>query len=1232
MMTDFEIKSRLLRARRSPEDYAVYKAALEWDLTDPIVIESKDDVKSAPRWRDRLEPYHHQVKNLITFCRRLPVTLLADDVGLGKTISAGLIISELLARSRLSNVLIVCPKLVGPQWREELHEKFNIPSEFVVGRKLLKMEPEEFGAVITTYHSARLYLDRIPEDRFQMLILDEAHKLRNLYGTQSPPQVARKFRDVLEQRRFRFVLMLTATPIQNRLWDIYSLVDLLAVARGHENPFGSEGMFQRRFIADRPDQARRLKTEAQEEFRSIVYGYMSRIRRGDAGLYFPERVVQMHRVEPSGAELRLIEAISGPIQQLNRLAQISILKALTSSPEALLDQLINMGRNGTVPLALVDEVRTIVESMPPSTKLQGLAKLVDELRTQNPDRWRLVVFTGRRETQTTIQVFFEQQGIPVGLISGSTGPRNQETLTRFRKDPPELRVIVSTDAGSEGVNLQVANVLVNYDLPWNPMIVEQRIGRVQRLASEHAYVSIFNIILSGTFEEYIVGRLMEKLQMAAHAIGDIESLLQGTDIGDGEEDAAESFEQKILELVLTSLAGKDVERATALAIESIEQARQELEREETTINDLLGSMDDAEYIGPQAPKLPPISHSMTAREFVLAALRLEGARLTPQTPNLYLADTSSGRELIRFEEGPDASVRGTLYAPGSAAFERLVTRIASTGVHDVRDIDQNARQTTEAISRRWVESFGARLVGIKVARVERCFVGKALVRIRSTVAHDSYERVVEMECPPGEHRSLAGESALAPLHPVIEDPDVVGIDRAKLAEAAGLDPGISEFSRFYLERREEEVRAAEGDERKRQKLWDDFTPRHEAVLVGLSGEHCREVEVRVSYRFDHDTLYESVLKIMPSRGEITLAPRMGRCALTGHTVPQDCLGLCSISGSEVLKHLLVASELSGRVALPSHTLICGFSGKRVLGDEVNVSDVTGALVAKPFLKTSVISGKRGEPSYFARCDFTGVEVLRSELAVSELSARAYRMDQQRRSAVSGKSGHVQEFVQCYETRQLIGLSEAERCEVTGHFVRPGILETCEETGRRALPSELQRCAVTGRRALKSLFVTSSISGTPLLKRTAIPSLDGHYCLPTEAQLCIWSGRICHPADVRICELTGLSIHVDHVTTGHRPRLQPLVAVLDGKLRPSDNESMWSDLVQQFGAKVRNKRCRIEAALLSPNERCLAICFELRTFFGLRSHHAGAIYDLNVRSFVGQIVQGRRAEFGWVGFE
>src|SRR5581483_21072 len=143
------LHTKILRRKRSADEYELYKAALEWDLTDPIVIEKREDFKSESRWRGRMEPYHHQVTNLITFCRRLPVTLLADDVGLGKTISAGLVISELTARHRIQKILVVCPKLLGPQWKEELGEKFGIPAQIATGRELVSADPEDGGAVIT---------------------------------------------------------------------------------------------------------------------------------------------------------------------------------------------------------------------------------------------------------------------------------------------------------------------------------------------------------------------------------------------------------------------------------------------------------------------------------------------------------------------------------------------------------------------------------------------------------------------------------------------------------------------------------------------------------------------------------------------------------------------------------------------------------------------------------------------------------------------------------------------------------------------------------------------------------------------------------------------------------------------------------------------------------------------------------------------------------------------------
>lgn len=1226
-MVEAEFQSKILTRGSTPEEYGLYRAALEWDLTEPIVIEGPEDFQSKSRWHERLQPYHHQVTNLITFCRRLPVTLLADDVGLGKTISAGLIVSELISRGRLSKVLVVCPKLLGPQWKEELQSKFDIAADIAVGKDLVEADPDGNGAVITTYNSARLYLDDIPEDRFQMLILDEAHKLRNLYGVEKTPQVAKRFRKALEDRRFRFVLMLTATPIHNRLWDLYSLVDLLTVARGHDNPFGSEGMFARRFIADKRDEARRLKEEAREEFRSIVYGYMSRVRRGDAKLYFPDRVVQMHRVEPTPHELQLIQSIAKPIQKLNRLAQIGILQALTSSPEALMVQLNNMARNGTVPSDLAATVRGIVSNMPPSAKLKGLGRLVEQLRKENPEGWRLVVFTGRRETQTTIQAFLETVGVSVGIINGDSGERNQETIANFRKNPPRNRVIVSTEAGSEGVNLQVANVLVNYDLPWNPMIVEQRIGRVQRLASDHAHVSIFNIMLEGTFEEYIVGRLMEKLQMAAHAIGDIEALLQGADMDNDSEEGAPSFEDRILQLVLSALAGKNVNEETRLAERSIEEAKKELEREEANINTMLGSMDGVEYVGPRAPKLPSPTRSIEPREFALGGLQFLGAKLSQASPGIFLAEHNGGREHIRFTDtGNDARLfRTTLYAPGSPAFERLVDRLVATGVHDVTDLDHNAARESENTARHWIEGFGGRADGIEVNEVKTMYDGTAVLRVRATVAHDSYERLVEVPCSSEEHRRVVGPKGVQPLGKTIEDPALLGLDLNRLTEEASRDEAIAEFSRFYLERRAEEVRAAGSDDRKRKKLQDDFTPRLQISLVGLQGRVHREVTVKANYDFGSAHSYENSLTVQPSNAQVINAPELGTCSVSQRAVPTTCLAECEVSRQRVLKHLLGKSEVSGRLALQEHMGRCALTGKSVVKDELETSSMTGEMVARASLKSSVVSGKLAEPKYFGHCAFTNAEALTTELNTSEFSGKLYRADEQMRSSVSGKIGHKQEFVACYETRLPIALTEAERCDITGKYVRPGVLEVCALSSQRVLPSELGQCAVTGKRAVKSYLVNSSVSGRPLLLEEAVESSLTTFCAPSETKVCYWSYHRIHPDDLRICTLTDLPIHVEFATPGAAIRLATLLEMLEGRTRPQEQMDKWGPIAAQIESALDGGRCRIQAATLSRSKKLIAVCADVKFLLGLRIVRVGAIYDLARYALIGQIAEGKLGE-------
>lgn len=1344
-MNEGGLKTRPLQRANNPDEYKLYRAALEWDLIDPIVLEDRKDFKSEFRWHDLVDPYDHQVKNLITFCGRLPVTLLADDVGLGKTISAGLVVSELMSRGRINKILIVCPKLLIEQWQEELKTKFKIPSVIAVGKELLDAEtPEEGGAVITTYHSARLYLDKLGQAGFQMLILDEAHKLRNLYGVAKPPQVAKRFRQALADRLFKYVLMLTATPVQNRLWDLYSLIELLTVARGHENPFGSPGLFKRRFISERGTKVSHLKPEMAKEFQNIVYGYISRVRRDDAKLHFPERVVELHQVDPTKGELKLIELIAQPIQKLGVLSQISILQALISSPEALSAQLNTMARNGTVEPSLATDVRTVVSQITTTAKLEGLGALIKQLRSEKPDHWRVVIFTTRRETQISIQLFLEAQGITCGLINGDSGERNQEAIRKLKKNPPDVHVVISTEAGSEGVNLQAANVLVNYDLPWNPMVVEQRIGRIQRLASEHKSVCIFNIVLRGTFEEYIVGRLIEKMQMASTAIGDVESLLEAAGMNDLEDTRVGSFEDQIRKLVVASLAGKDVEAAARKAAESIAKAKVKLKEEEKNINTLLGSMGDATTIGPRSPKLPNQNRSMSLQNFVLAALENLGAHIIQDPSGVYISELGDQRQAIRFDiKDADLGLDSKLYASGMPAFESLVSKMASKSWHLVEDTDQNSSIKIEEIADKWVLGFNAVKTMVRIQDVYRCFTGVALTRVRATVAHDSYERLVEINCSPNDHRRSSGQPGLEVVSNIIENPASIGITDAQLVDKALLDEGINEFCRFYNERLTQELPATGDDLRKRKKIVDDLTPRLEIALVGLEGVVHREVAIEVFYKLGGSiTEYQSLLTIVPSSGSIIASPEMGTCSSTAIRAPRECLSQCEISGRAVLKHLLVKSEISDRVALPENTVICAVTSKRVLSDEVEKSaitghsvistllktstlsgkraepeffgqceftssevltnelaisqisnkryridqelrsvvsgkvghrqefifceetkeplllleaekcaitgkvvkpgiliqcavsgkkvmpaeleksDVTGKLAIKSLLKISALSGKRAEPQLFGKCEFSGSEVLRDELAISKVSGKLYRVDEEARSEVSDKTGHRQEFIICAETNKVLLFAEAEKCEVTGKIVMPGILETCAVSGKKVLTSQLEKSALSGKKALNKFFVSSNISGALLLEDEAVCSIAGKFCSPLEVKSCVWSGRKSHPDDMRTCQLTGLLIHVEYITTNGYTRLEPLINLLNNLTRKTDKSDLWP-AVETSAIKILDKKnCKVNAALLSPDSKHLAIFLEIKQLLGFKVRTAGLVYSIEDSLIVGRISIGR----------
>src|SRR5262249_30287505 len=125
-------------------------------------------------------------------------------------------------------------------------------------------------------------------------------------------------------------------------------------------------------------------------------------------------------------------------------------------------------------------------------------------------------------------------------------------------------------------------------------------------------------------------------------------------------------------------------------------------------------------------------------------------------------------EYIRFEQNLATNIKSTVYAPGSPAFQRLISRVIATGVHDVEDADRDPARSSEDLARKWVTNIGARAEGSEIKNVCRCFEGSALLRVRATVAHDNYERLIDVPCSPAEHRAIDGQRGLATLNGTID--------------------------------------------------------------------------------------------------------------------------------------------------------------------------------------------------------------------------------------------------------------------------------------------------------------------------------------------------------------------------------------------------------------------------------------------------------------------------------
>lgn len=434
--------------------------------------------------------------------------LLADEVGLGKTIEAGMVLKEYLLRGMAKRVLILTPPSLVGQWREEMLVKFGIPFS-TTHDAAFHHDPAAFWAgerIIASIAAARLtrHLEHLAGNSFDLVIVDEAHHLKNRASLNW------KLVDSLKKR---FLLLLSATPVQNNLVELYNLLTLLKPGL-----FQTEKEFRSCYM--KPGQPRNPVNK--EKLQDLMRDAMIRNTRALVDVRLPPRQAVTIRVEPIQAEHECYHELSRLIGVMreeelgrHRLSVHHLLQAAGSSPAAVFASL-----SGFVEKDVSEEWRQLLrryETVPTSAKFQALLGLLD----RNPDE-KKIIFVRYRETLNRLDSLLREKALPFSRFDGQmTGPEKDFAIEEFRTD---TAILLCTESGGEGRNLQFCNTLINYDLHWNPQMIEQRIGRIHRIGQQRE-VFIFNLALKGTVEDKILAILDEKINMFELVVGEMQSIL-----------------------------------------------------------------------------------------------------------------------------------------------------------------------------------------------------------------------------------------------------------------------------------------------------------------------------------------------------------------------------------------------------------------------------------------------------------------------------------------------------------------------------------------------------------------------------------------------------------------------------------------------------------------------------------------------------------------------------------
>lgn len=615
--------------------------------------------------------YPYQFKPVLKFLESEKHRLLiADEVGLGKTIEACLVLAEMQCRRDLRRVLVIVPSHLQTKWRDEMRRRFALEFEIMKSPALLeflrKYEEEGEEVRLRGIVSLQAIRGRALQERWEevspsldLAIFDEAGRLRNT-GTLSNTSAVR-IADTADG-----VLLLTATPVQTHDTDLFNLLRLL-----DPDEFSSFELFSERLRANLPileatrlvaagaradtclaalrcveestlaqrflsnpiyhDIVRRLSEgkiadrrraiELQRDLTSLnVLGHvLSRTRKREVHERQPVRRSRVYEVMPTDAEREFYSRVTELCRHAASTAAGEPMRAfvammpqrqMASCMVAMVDRCLSSLRGTQGPSSIEDsdlEFGGDADTAPPAvrsmvdwsrlgdlrawreqleakdTKFEALFQALSDTFEDDDDA-KVVLFSYFKGTLRYLEKKLSERGIPCIRVDGDVpsvpeDPQRDERgqrLERFRNDP-KARLLLSSEVGDEGLDLQYARILINYDLPWNPMRVEQRIGRLDRIGQVAPVVKVISLSMSGTIEHRILEKLYDRIKLFERSIGDLESIL-GDRINDLERD-----------LFSRHLSPAEEERRIEQTAEVIERRQQEASRFEAESSGLIGN-------------------------------------------------------------------------------------------------------------------------------------------------------------------------------------------------------------------------------------------------------------------------------------------------------------------------------------------------------------------------------------------------------------------------------------------------------------------------------------------------------------------------------------------------------------------------------------------------------------------------------------------------------------------